>query len=605
MPVRPRQHVLDDETERAFSSALPAEWIFRSTDRHDYGIDGTVEIFRSQRATGEVFNVQLKGTDSQDDGAGTSVLVKVDTAAYWNLLQLPTLVARYHSASGNLYIRWWHRHPFEPRPDQEQLTVKFTGDHLWRASSPADITAEVQAYHRLRSAKLELPLGVSVEHGGGRIYGVSTAVVDMLLRSSVERLPRLVKVHLAEDTSSDTATIAYSDESINVDLGGTRVSLKHDVPYGDRRPLEAVGYDSLVGIALALGRIGLSSAAASIAALALPQSTFIEAPHYLAIVGTLFRGAHRIVEGTELAKELLGKGVPAIALGAMVAELGQGNAPAAFKDEASLIKLLRAVAAAAETGNQRLAAQWWLILAKRQGAIRQDARESIRQAMSLDDSLARDVACLAELGGAAYDACEPREAIGAYESALQIAREPELVAALADSHLAAGNFQHATRLFEEYLSEGGSPNRWFVSIEVATRMAAMGHNGWPPALSSLGASVEQNDDELPQQIQYALALFNRGGELGDMGEYSQALTCYLGATVLFPGDNEAWVQAMLCAVNLQDVPMVARVIESGYRAQGYALLDEVTTRTATLDAAVRGELMEIVEMVITGRHRSE
>ena len=64
---RPRQHVLEEESKRAFINLLPPEWIHR--EKHpDYGIDMEVEIVEDGKVTNNVFWVQLKATESIKPG---------------------------------------------------------------------------------------------------------------------------------------------------------------------------------------------------------------------------------------------------------------------------------------------------------------------------------------------------------------------------------------------------------------------------------------------------------------------------------------------------------------------------------------------------------
>jgi len=62
LPKRPREHVLESESERFARRILPPEWIAEKR-AHDYGIDLQVEIVQNESVTGARFCVQLKGTD--------------------------------------------------------------------------------------------------------------------------------------------------------------------------------------------------------------------------------------------------------------------------------------------------------------------------------------------------------------------------------------------------------------------------------------------------------------------------------------------------------------------------------------------------------------
>src|SRR5262245_13461857 len=62
LPLRPRQHVLENETLNFVKQILPTEWIV-SDGGKDYGIDLVVEIVENEQVTGAHFLMQLKGTD--------------------------------------------------------------------------------------------------------------------------------------------------------------------------------------------------------------------------------------------------------------------------------------------------------------------------------------------------------------------------------------------------------------------------------------------------------------------------------------------------------------------------------------------------------------
>ena len=64
--IRPEQHRIAKEAQKIFESILPAEYgtdvIFTPLPQQDdYGIDGSMQIFKMEKHTGEVFQIQLKG----------------------------------------------------------------------------------------------------------------------------------------------------------------------------------------------------------------------------------------------------------------------------------------------------------------------------------------------------------------------------------------------------------------------------------------------------------------------------------------------------------------------------------------------------------------
>jgi hypothetical protein len=63
MPKQPKKHQIEEISINEFKRLLPREWVYREKDK-DYGIDGEVEIFTNGIATGCIFYIQLKATDS-------------------------------------------------------------------------------------------------------------------------------------------------------------------------------------------------------------------------------------------------------------------------------------------------------------------------------------------------------------------------------------------------------------------------------------------------------------------------------------------------------------------------------------------------------------
>lgn len=111
MPLRPRQHELEDASRRCFEAALPDRLVYRTLD-HDYGVDGEVEEFVEGRATGLKFFVQLKATDKEDVSEALKVSIRLSTATYLRAQVAPVLMVRYLAHGERLYARWFHQ--FDP-----------------------------------------------------------------------------------------------------------------------------------------------------------------------------------------------------------------------------------------------------------------------------------------------------------------------------------------------------------------------------------------------------------------------------------------------------------------------------------------------------------
>ena len=100
MPRRPRSHQLEEESRTNFRQSIPSSWVIQNADP-DYGIDEQIEVFdKDGFASGLLFLVQLKGTDSQDAKQALSVPLPVETLKYYRRLDLPVMIVSYHAPSG-------------------------------------------------------------------------------------------------------------------------------------------------------------------------------------------------------------------------------------------------------------------------------------------------------------------------------------------------------------------------------------------------------------------------------------------------------------------------------------------------------------------------
>lgn len=146
MPERPRSHVLEDLSVRAFTGALPAEWP-RQEVRRDYGVDLRVEIFEGGRATGMAFWAQLKATDEADADKARRTRFDVSALNYMAAQAEPVLLVRYAASSGRLYGAWLHAQDLLlRREEQKTLTFTWSPEQVLTTSSPSALLDEVRRF---------------------------------------------------------------------------------------------------------------------------------------------------------------------------------------------------------------------------------------------------------------------------------------------------------------------------------------------------------------------------------------------------------------------------------------------------------------------------
>lgn len=108
MSTRPREHVLETESRRAFEQWLPAEWVVRPQDI-DYGIDAQVQVFEGGHATTSFFFAQLKATDSIDIAdESPGYRFSTERLLYYVNCPLPVMLVLYDAAGRRLFYLWVH-----------------------------------------------------------------------------------------------------------------------------------------------------------------------------------------------------------------------------------------------------------------------------------------------------------------------------------------------------------------------------------------------------------------------------------------------------------------------------------------------------------------
>jgi uncharacterized protein DUF4365 len=105
LPKRPASHVLEEQSRRAFKSALPSDWVIHDVF-HDYGADFVVEVYESSLPTGNEFLVQLKALHRKEAHKPFAVTIATATINYLVQRSLPAMIVGYDAQSRMLYYTW-------------------------------------------------------------------------------------------------------------------------------------------------------------------------------------------------------------------------------------------------------------------------------------------------------------------------------------------------------------------------------------------------------------------------------------------------------------------------------------------------------------------
>ncbi len=183
MPIRPREHEVEQLSINAFDRALPRNWQPRAKSS-DYGVDREVEIFDLDgNATGYVFNVQLKGTDDIDKYK--TVQIRTDTVQYLCNLDIPAIIVRYCDPRQTLYWMWAFEALDQIRSGTETVKLNFSDDRLWTSATAEIIERALKAIRRVKSRDRRSRFKMVPAHD----LGGSTAIrVRRLVNGIIERI---------------------------------------------------------------------------------------------------------------------------------------------------------------------------------------------------------------------------------------------------------------------------------------------------------------------------------------------------------------------------------------------------------------------------------
>jgi len=102
---RPRQHIIETESDKALQAIIPDEWVAQAPPV-DYGIDYIVEIFENEEHTGKTFLIQLKGSDQKIEAETFKKQFEIETLKHYNKRTLPVLLVCYSTKEQEFWAIW-------------------------------------------------------------------------------------------------------------------------------------------------------------------------------------------------------------------------------------------------------------------------------------------------------------------------------------------------------------------------------------------------------------------------------------------------------------------------------------------------------------------
>ena len=592
MPKRPRQHQLETASRNAFRAAVPDRWVVRDLDQ-DYGIDQEVEIFDAKgQATGGKFLVQLKATDEPDVEKALRFPIKLDKGDYYDSLDLPVLLVKYHAPSKKLFVRWFHSlDAFYASRGRTQLTFRLSEENEWTDLTPTRLEKELQAYREARSPKLAMPITFNLQVHGEEIHGISAIDLVAQVREAVSS-PRIpIEVVDPDDPDAALHTVLIDAGKIEVLVGGMPGFTLHTLKGYPEEKARTLYKEVLVCIALALDRHGHSRAAVPILEEWAQESVLLSSAEGALHIASCFARGDRVVDAARICSGLLkAKGEFETLQFLLFPILAAQDKLTAGERELG-VRILQELAAQQESDTINAAILHYncgnLL---RTGDRFREAIHHYRKAAALDPGYRDRPYWCVEFAGMLFLCHRYKAAVSFYKSATRVSNDDFLQCLLADALMFAGEFAEAESKFNEFATPGRMRDaEWVLRAKgLAHLRGLLGIDSQDRSRSAANAVLDKAPDGPPARetclevlqsdALNGLAWFNLGGCEFEEGNFLSACRCYLLAALVMPWDLDAWINASECARGAGELGIGGLILTAATARHGERLGHEFARR---------------------------
>jgi len=579
MTRRVKQHQLEDLSRTKYSLAIPRNWVMRDKGK-DYGIDAEVEIFdENDRATGLVYWVQLKATETSDESAARKVDLSIDAIKYYKSLELPVLIVRYSEKEDLFYCKWAHEIDlFYAKKGAKTIRVTFCDEDVWGANSAVKTTEYIKKIRAVKSGAITLPVPIFMEVKEDSINGIPRGVFMSAYRRALQNYSQIATYQ--SDPEKAALSVSLNNDELVISLASVTGCTFHSIKNRETEGFaEGIVADVLLGLAASLANIGQIEMAARIFLDNRLKMRFLQKQELLIqFIPRLIRTS-RYGEIIDAICEVIDSNDDNM-LESITTMSAIAVADSDDQDKcAKLQKLLdKCLAKNTALGESSLIGISHYNLANHYRS-RRLYRKSITHYL-----MARRFECkylnqpyyYQELGGALFGFGKFRFSAKLYKLALDKGAPVSVKPLYADALMLGGNYKLAQDVFSEYLgsaeddhAEWHLKNMCLESLIDKTGVEEQVRRK-KKAISKIDVS-KAGDPSFIRDLEKAieldnlcgLAWFNLGIERGRSGKHEEAAFSFIVCGLVQTWDIEAWVNATLCCFNkevpIQILPLVLRV----------------------------------------------
>jgi len=594
-PKRPREHQLEKESRTAFQTKLPSQWDFQDIPQPEYGLDGRVEIFdKADLATGRMFFVQLKATDEPELKDALAVQIEIPTCEYYRSLDLPVLIVRYHAPTRKIYAKWFHKYdPYYGKKAKKKITFRFTVEDEWHEETAATLASDVEAFRKLKSPHLTPPVKFTLTLKEQYLHGILATQIELEIRKAAERLPGVITISKTVPTDAHGSIVISEDKAEVYLASGTGFTLHASKRHKSKVALSTLPYDILVGIAVALDRVGHSNIAARLIAEYATSSSIIVEPKIAMIGVECMIRAHRVTEALQLSERLRERSLFAAELFLLPAQI-QRDLLSESEHEYFHNSLKRYIERAAKAGNWRNAATAYYNLGnyfKTKGYKRIAFHHYRKAAKYHSEYLEKPYFCC-ELAGVLFESKRYSLATKLYKRALSLGEEGVCRVLYADALMFAGRYREAQQAFYAYLSSSPKfefDSEWRLKACVLIWIRSILGRDEQKRQTEAAIKLATPDNQLPNAVEYRQRLqeslnydalcgytwFNLGVLESRIGNQESAFVPFLMAALINTGDVEAWCNAIAIGISRGYDSLVSDIILAAHQLNGDDLMEQL------------------------------
>jgi tetratricopeptide (TPR) repeat protein len=598
MSERPRSHRIADQSRLAFERLLPESWLF--TELHkDYGLDGQVEVFDAQgNRTGLQFFVQFKATDKPPKNSPLRIQFSRATGIYYRSLDLPVLVCRYHAASNQFFVRWFHEQQIPP-PDQKSLSFQIDADCEWTPSHPLRLIEELRTFRDLRRPGLSLPIKLALT--AKRDAKVDFEIASRI-RHAAARVPSVVRI-VGSVPLHASPEIQFLPSQVKVSLAGiTTFAFPRPSP---GKQSENFVPDLFLGLAMLLGQLGHYAPAAVLVTEFFAKTSLQHDVEFLWKSMLCLFQARRIHDALVLAEKYSESDTLKSAVFILPAMVGEP--PLSESEVAEFLTFLKGRLQRARCARRKVdvaAAYYSLAHFFHSNGDHRKALPLFRRAAIHHPDYQKRAYFWEVFAASHFLVGHFALASKLYARALRAKKpSPMCRAKFADALLYAGEYRKSERQLSRFIRETQEPDsEWCLKALLLSRIRIdlgivrqVRRTRRAVRLSGVGSLEENTSKSLEKALRadalWGGAWFNLSLESFRLGDYEKALINSICSAICHPSDIESWCRAtILCFFDRSRLGALPHVVIEAFRSTGEAYYDTLVGELERLPSSFPSKL---------------